>query len=327
MRSAFSSWRLYSWMRLTWQSTIVSGSSVCAAARRAASARAAPGPRASPRGTRRGSRRRRRAAPARASSPRSVIQPSPIASRDRCGRARGFASSSQRRGVTPLVLLLKRSGKSSARSLSVVRAQQLGVDRGDAVGAVRAHDGEMRHAHVLLGTLLDQAHALDALLVAREARAHVVEQAPVDLVDDLELPRQQQLEPRDRPLLERLGQQRVVRVGERAPREVPGLVPAELRLVEQDAHQLGHRERRVRVVQLDRDLLGQRAPVVRCRAGSAAPGRRASRRPGSTPGGSAAPARARWNRPGYSTRVSDSAASVSASASTNSPRLKRSKSK
>jgi hypothetical protein len=32
----------------------------------------------------------------------------------------GFASNSQRRGVTPLVLLLKRSGNSSARSLTVV---------------------------------------------------------------------------------------------------------------------------------------------------------------------------------------------------------------
>jgi hypothetical protein len=32
----------------------------------------------------------------------------------------GFASRNQRRGVTPLVLLLKRSGNISARSLTVV---------------------------------------------------------------------------------------------------------------------------------------------------------------------------------------------------------------
>ena len=32
----------------------------------------------------------------------------------------GFAISSQRRGVTPLVLLLKRSGYISARSLTVI---------------------------------------------------------------------------------------------------------------------------------------------------------------------------------------------------------------
>ncbi len=32
----------------------------------------------------------------------------------------GFASSNQRRGVTPFVLLLKRSGNSSSKSLNVV---------------------------------------------------------------------------------------------------------------------------------------------------------------------------------------------------------------
>ena len=64
-----------------------------------------------------------------------------------------------------------------------------------------------------------------------------------------------------RPLLQGLGQQGVVGVGERPPGEVPGLVPAEVRLVEQDAHQLGDGQRRVRVVELDGHLLGERAPV------------------------------------------------------------------
>ena len=53
----------------------------------------------------------------------------------------------------------------------------------------------------------------------------------------------------------------MVRVRERPPREVPGLVPAEARLVEEDPQELRHRERRVRVVHLDRHLLGKRAPV------------------------------------------------------------------
>ena len=53
-----------------------------------------------------------------ASSARSVIQPSPIASVMLEARA-GLASRSQRRGVTPLVLLLNRSGYISARSLTV----------------------------------------------------------------------------------------------------------------------------------------------------------------------------------------------------------------
>src|SRR5262249_17724890 len=55
----------------------------------------------------------------RASSERSVIQPSPIASVIVPASA-GLASSSHRRGVIPLVLLLKRSGNMSLRSLTVL---------------------------------------------------------------------------------------------------------------------------------------------------------------------------------------------------------------
>ena len=100
-----------------------------------------------------------------------------------------------------------------------------------------------------------------AALVAGKAAPDVVEQAAVDLEDDLEVARQQHLEPRERPFLQGLGQQRVVRVRQRPLGEIPRLVPAEVRLVEQDAHQLGDGHRRVRVVELDGDLLGERAPV------------------------------------------------------------------
>ena len=139
------------------------------------------------------------------------------------------------------------------------------MDRGHAVGAVRADDGQVGHAHLALAALLDQAHARHAAVVAGVARADVVEEAAVDLVDDLQVPRQHQLEQADRPVLQRLGQQRVVGVGQRPPRQVPGLVPAELRLVEQDPHQLGDGQRGMRVVELDGDLVGQRAASRCCR--------------------------------------------------------------
>ena len=73
------------------------------------------------------------------------------------------------------------------------------------------------------------------------------------------------LEQFDRPLFQGLGQQRVVGVGQRADGQVPGLVPAQLGLVEQNPHQLGDGHRRVSVVELDGDLVGQRGPVgCRC---------------------------------------------------------------
>ena len=83
----------------------------------------------------------------------------------------------------------------------------------------------------------------------------------VDLVDDLELARQQLLKVVQRPLLKRLGKQRVVGVGQGASRQIPGLIPPQLRVVEQDAHQFGDREGGMRIVELDRRLVRQGAPV------------------------------------------------------------------
>jgi hypothetical protein len=54
----------------------------------------------------------------------------------------------------------------------------------------------------------------------------------------------------------------VVRVGERPPRDVRGVVPSEMRLVEQDAHQLRHGERGMGVVELNGGLFRQRVPVA-----------------------------------------------------------------
>ena len=64
------------------------------------------------------------------------------------------------------------------------------MQRGDAVDAVAADDGEVRHAHALLAVLVDERHAANAGLVAGERLLHLVEEAPVDLVDDLQVSRQ-----------------------------------------------------------------------------------------------------------------------------------------
>ena len=53
----------------------------------------------------------------------------------------------------------------------------------------------------------------------------------------------------------------MIGIGERPLREVPGLIPAEMCVVEEDPHQLGDRDGRMRVIELDGDLLRKRAPV------------------------------------------------------------------
>ncbi len=158
-------------------------------------------------------------------------------------------------------LVAEALGKHLGQILDRRRAQQLGMDRRHAVGAVRADDRQVGHAHVLVRAFLDQADALDAAFVAREAGANVVEQPAIDFKNDLEVPRHHHLEPFHRPLLQRFGQQRVVRVAQRSARQVPGLIPSQLRVVEQNPHQLRHRDRRMRIVELDCGLVGQRVPI------------------------------------------------------------------
>ena len=165
------------------------------------------------------------------------------------------------------------------------RAEEPRVDGGHAVGAVRPDHRQVGHPDSLLGALLDQADPAEEVLVAGMARAHVVQEAAVHLVDDLEVPGQDDLEEANRPGLQRFGQQRVVGVGQGPDGQVPGFVPAEPGLIEQDAHQLGDGQRRVGVVELDGDLVGQGVPVVAPAAEPAPRYRPASRRPGNTPGG------------------------------------------
>ena len=60
---------------------------------------------------------------------------------------RDWTGSSQRRKVMPLVLLLIRSGIHVVEIAEHGLAHQVGVQRGDAVDAVRAEEGEIAHAH------------------------------------------------------------------------------------------------------------------------------------------------------------------------------------
>src|SRR4029453_1912455 len=54
---------------------------------------------------------------------------------------------------------------------------------------------------------------------------------------------------------------RVVGVRQRPLRDIPRLVPSELRVIEENTHQLGDGHRRMCVIELDGDLLGEQTPV------------------------------------------------------------------
>src|SRR5439155_20904266 len=112
------------------------------------------------------------------------------------------------------------------------------MNRRDTVSAMRADDRQIRHAKLALRAFLDEADALDASLVAEEAVPNRIEEAPVDLQDNLQLTRQHDLKPCERPFLQSFGEQSVIGVRQRFLCKVPSFVPTEVRFVEQNPHQL-----------------------------------------------------------------------------------------
>jgi hypothetical protein len=105
--------------------------------------------------------------------------------------------------------------------------------------------------------LVDQRQRGDAIRADLLALGDLSQVQRVDLIDDLHMPRQQPFHEADRPGLQRLGQQRVVGVGDGRPRQLQRGPQHELMLVHQDPHQLGHSQSRVRVIELHRHRLRQ----------------------------------------------------------------------
>ena len=83
-----------------------------------------------------------------------------------------------------------------------------------------------------------------------------------DLVDDLVHAGEELGERADRPLLQSLGQDGVVGVAHNLRHDVPGVVPLELLLVDEDAHELGAAHGGVGIVGMDGNKLRQQLPVL-----------------------------------------------------------------
>ena len=180
---------------------------------------------------------------------------------DQCGEARiALEQPAARRD--PVGFVLKFPGEERVELRKEIFLEQRGMEGGDAVDRVRPDDREMGHTDHLVAVFLDDG--ADALLfvITRPAgldRVHVV---GIDFVDNLEVARQHALEEGHAPALERFRQQGVIGVGEGRVDDRPGAVPGEVLLVDEDAHELDDRDRRMRVVELHGDLGGEIVPRV-----------------------------------------------------------------
>ena len=131
--------------------------------------------------------------------------------------------------------------------------EDVAVQAGDAVDLVPGGHAEVGHAH---DPLLDDGDAVAEAGVARLGQDLAAEPA-VDLLDDLVDAGQAVAEHILAPALERLLHDGVVGVGDGAVDDAPRVVPGEAALVHHDAHQFGHAEGGVGVVDMDGDAIGQ----------------------------------------------------------------------
>src|SRR5882762_2179799 len=147
-------------------------------------------------------------------------------------------------------------------------AHEVGVQLSDPVDPMTADDRKMRHSHPAIALVVDDRQAPAAVKISGVVRFDRLQKIAVDQIDDLQMPRQQALEHRHGPRLERLRQQRVIGVRKHSGRDLPAFGPRQAVLVDQQAHELRNRHRRVRVVQLNGDRVRngrERAPLAQMR--------------------------------------------------------------
>ena len=110
------------------------------------------------------------------------------------------------------------------------------MELGDAVDRVAAHDAQMRHAHLLFVTFLDDRNLAQLLGVDEGKLLRFTQKLVVDAEDNLHVAGQNLLQQRHRPLLQRLGKQRVIGISQGVGCDLPGVLPRHVVLVQQDTH-------------------------------------------------------------------------------------------
>ncbi len=129
---------------------------------------------------------------------------------------------------------------------------------------MRADEGEVAHSHAPPVTLIYQRSG------GQEIRTEVTiplgrfEVMGVDCVDYLEMPWQHAFEQRHWPAFQCLRQQCVIGVRECSDGDLPGLGPRNIVKIDKNPHQLGDRDARMRVVELNGCPFRERVDASEC---------------------------------------------------------------
>ena len=138
---------------------------------------------------------------------------------------------------------------------------QIRVQRRHAVDSKAAHHAHVGHTHLFV---VHHRQLRPDLLIARPGFVHQLFKAVVDLFNDLHMARQQRFHQLLIPAFQRFRHQGVVGVSKGFAGDRPGVVPAQLVLVNQHAQQLRDGDGRVRIVQLDHFVIRQLGQLAAC---------------------------------------------------------------
>ncbi len=110
----------------------------------------------------------------------------------------------------------------------------------NAVDGVAADNGQVCHADMFFTFFPDDGHAPQSLEIIGKTGRYLLEEVVVDLVDDKKVPRQDAFHGPYGPFFQGLGKDGVIGVGKGLDCDVPGCIPGELFLIQQDAHEFGY---------------------------------------------------------------------------------------
>ena len=126
------------------------------------------------------------------------------------------------------------------------------------------HHSQIRHAHATLSTLIDERQAPHQFNVMAMRLGKLLQKMRVDVVNDLQVAWQDTTHHLDRPCFKGLVHECVVGVRENPLTQLPSMLPRQAMLIKQQAHEFGHSQHRVGVVQVHTHLVGQFVKRVMC---------------------------------------------------------------
>ena len=140
--------------------------------------------------------------------------------------ARILRKMERERFVLPVIKLTEKNRESGEEVL----LEQFGVEGRDAVDRVAADDGDVGHADHLDAAFLDERHGPFLFRIAGVGGLDGLDQALVDLEDQLQMTGQDFLEKRNAPFLQRFRQNRMIGVAATRLGNFKGIFPGAVKI-------------------------------------------------------------------------------------------------